>query len=103
MSEVNKNEADILALYFKETLKIVETLIITVKNQTAVMASVSSKLAAVNEQLTSGTGENANQSNIVTSAMKQISANMNTVAAATEEMSRNVSYLKSMVSRFSPS
>jgi len=90
-----KDEAGILALYFNKTLEIIETLIIAVKNQTEVMTSVSNKLTATGKQFASGTDQN----DIVAGVVKQIYANMKAVAISMEDMSRNVSYLKSMVGK----
>jgi len=95
-----EDEVSVLALYFSKMLEIIETLITTIKNQTEVMTSVSSKLAAVSKQLANGSVETVSQSDVVASTVRQIYTNMNIVVATIEEMNRTVCYLKSTITKF---
>jgi methyl-accepting chemotaxis protein len=71
--------ADNLKKMFADILKGVETL-----------ASSSTELSAISQQMASGAEQTAGNSNQVAAASEQMNANMNSVAAASEQASTNV-------------
>jgi len=85
----SKDEIGSLALYFNKTLEKIRNLIITIKNQTASLTSVSSELAAVSRELASGAEETVSQSNTVASTAEEMSVNINAMASGAEEASIN--------------
>jgi len=83
----SEDEIGHLSLYFNKTLEKIKNLIITIKNQTASLTSVSGELAAVSRQLASGAEETVSQSNTVASTAEQMSVSINAMASGAEEAS----------------
>jgi len=85
----SKDEVGLLALYFNKTLEKIKNLIITIKNQTESLTSVSGELSLVSKQLASGAEETVSQSNMVASTAEQMSVNINAMASGAEQASVN--------------
>jgi len=85
----SKDEIGYLALYFNKTLEKIKNLIITIKNQTASLTSVSLELSSISSQLASGAEETVSQSNSVAGTAEQMSVNINAMASGAEEASVN--------------
>jgi len=97
----SKDEIGSLALYFNKTLEKIRNLIITIKNQTASLTSVSSELAAVSRELSSGAEETVSQSNTVASTAEEMSVNINAMATGAEEASVNANEVASAAEHMS--
>jgi len=113
----SKDEVGHLAVYFNKTLEKIKNLIITIKNQTVSLTSVSGELSEVSRQLASGAEETVSQSNTVASTAeqmsmsinamasgaKQASINANEVAGTAEQMSANMNTIASAIEEMSAS
>ena len=87
---INSNdEVGHLALYFNKTLEKIKNLIITIKNQTVSLTSVSDELSLISRSLASGAEESVNQSSAVASTAEEMSMNIHAMASGAEEASAN--------------
>jgi len=83
----SKNEVGHLALYFNKTLEKIRKLIITVKNQTESLVSVSDGLSSVSGQIALAAEASVSKGTAVASATEQVAVNINAIASNAEETS----------------
>jgi len=83
----SKDEVGHLALYFNKTLEKIKKLIITVKNQTGSLVSVSDGLTSISGQIALAAEASVSKGTAVASATEQVAVNINSIASSAEETS----------------
>jgi methyl-accepting chemotaxis protein len=83
----SKDEVGHLALYFNKTLEKIRKLIITVKNQTESLVSISGELSSLSGQIALAAEGSVSKGTMVASATEQTATNINSIASSAEETS----------------
>ncbi|MGR3319441.1 MAG: methyl-accepting chemotaxis protein [Candidatus Anammoxibacter sp.] len=96
-----EDEIGVLAKTFNHMVNDLRNVIITIKGNSATVASSSEELSSISTQMASGAEEIVTQITSVSSATEQMSTNINTMAAASEEMSVNATTVSSSAEQLS--
>jgi len=89
LDTARKDEIGNISRSFNTTLDKIRKLIVSIKNQTASLVSVSEELSSVSRQLASGAEETVSQSHTVASTAEEMSVNINAMASGAEQASVN--------------
>ena len=98
-----KDELGELATAFNVFVEKIQTTIGEVSGNAASLRDTSQSLAALAEEMNGGVGQTSGRAGTVAAASEQMSANMTTVAAAMEEAATNVSMVASATEQMSVS
>lgn len=88
-----------LATWFNAFIARLNNIIVDIKDNAKTVASSSSDVLNISEQVTDGVKELLEMSNSVAAASEEMSSNMNSVAAASEQASTNVSMVADSASQ----